>query len=65
MLEDKPPYQSFILRLWGVRENDRWVYRASLQPIPDGVRRGFVDLPALFAFLQMLEVQTRPPDKLN
>jgi hypothetical protein len=62
MLEGKPDYKSYVLRLWTVRENDRWVYRASLQPIPDpdGWRRGFVDLGALFTFL---EQQARPPDK--
>ena len=72
--EHKPEsqYQSYVLRLWVVREkdgesdheNDRWVCRASLQPIPDldGSRRGFANLSALFAFLEeQIERQTRPP----
>jgi len=68
MLEGKPDYQSYVLRLWTVRENDgendHWVCRASLQsiPDPDGLQRGFVNLGALFAFL---EEQTRPLDRLD
>ena len=63
MLEDmpdhKPEYRSYVLRLWVVREEDHWVWRASLQHIPDGLKRGFIDLHSMFAFL---EEQTRPPE---
>jgi hypothetical protein len=63
----KPDYQSYVLRLWMVGEEDRLIFRASLQSIPDhdGPRRGFVNLRALFAFLEDLEQQARPPDTLD
>ncbi len=44
-------YLSYLLRMW--RENDKSKdWRASLESAHTGERRGFVDLNALFDFLQ-------------
>ncbi len=57
MHQDNLEYQSYMLRLWRVREVDHWVWRATLQPIPQGPVRGFATLADLVA---ALESQTPP-----
>jgi hypothetical protein len=43
-------YRSFLLRVW--RESEHGAWRASLESVTTGERRGFPDLPSLYAFLQ-------------
>jgi hypothetical protein len=46
-------YCSYLLRLWRVRDNgERW--RAALERVEDGERRGFENLEALFAYLSQV-----------
>jgi hypothetical protein len=43
-------YLSFLLRLW--RESEHGAWRASLENVTTGERRGFPNLASLFAFLE-------------
>jgi hypothetical protein len=53
-LESKPKrhahYHSYLVRIW--RDGNGTPWRASLQDAATGERRGFPDLPSLFAYLQ-------------
>ena len=49
-----PEYKSFLLRMWRVREADHEVWRASLESIESGEKRGFASLEALLAYLSEL-----------
>ncbi len=56
MNDQSPGYMAFLLRLWCVTEDERVVWRASLEDAHTGERRGFADLKSLYAFLiQQLE----------
>ena len=46
-----PGYQAYLLRLWPARSGDEVVWRALLEDVRTGERRGFGSLEALFAFL--------------
>jgi hypothetical protein len=54
--EEKPPYFAYLLRFWLTRDEDEWVWRASLEYPATGERRGFASVPELMAYLQ--EVMT-------
>jgi len=45
-------YLAYLLRLWQVDENDRPVWRASLEDPRTGERRGFASLEMLVEFLR-------------
>jgi hypothetical protein len=45
-------YTSYLLRLWQVRSKDGIAWRASLESVDTGERKGFASLGALFAFLR-------------
>ena len=45
-----PSYRSYLLRLW--RESEYGAWRASLESVTTGERRGFPNLPSLIAYLQ-------------
>ena len=50
---DQKDYQSYLLRLWRVKEDgDSW--RASLQDVRSGKLLGFSDPEELFAYLEKL-----------
>ena len=55
------PYLSFLLRLWPMQGEADELWRASLESPDSGERRGFADLPALFAFLQEVTTQFHQP----
>lgn len=46
-------YVSYLLRLWQIGDQDRPVWRASLQNSRTGETVGFASLEALFDYLQM------------
>ena len=48
---DPQDYRSYLLRLWKARE-DHETWRASLERVDTGERRGFASLGALYEFLQ-------------
>jgi hypothetical protein len=52
---DSSAYQSFLLRLWQVKEAEQG-WRASLESAQTGERRGFATLDALFDYVRL---QTR------
>ena len=41
----------YLLRLWQVEDDGRFVWRASLEDARTGERRGFADLARLYTFL--------------
>jgi hypothetical protein len=45
-------YTSYILRVWRVKEGQRWAWRAMLERVSTGERVGFTDLASLVTFLQ-------------
>jgi hypothetical protein len=49
---EEPLYLSYLLRLWPAQVAGRTVWRASLESCQTGSRAGFIDLEALFAFLE-------------
>jgi hypothetical protein len=50
----KKQYQSFLLRMWQVKENDHTTRLFSLENSHIAERYGFADIDALCAFLQTL-----------
>ena len=44
-------YVAFLLRLWQARDAEGLGWRASLQDVRSGERRGFASLEGLFKFL--------------
>lgn len=59
-------YISFLLRLYRVREQERWIWRASLEDPLTSERRTFPNLSALFAFLNALtegQTEGRTPNQ--
>lgn len=51
-------YHAYLLRLWEAGDGQWPEWRASLESVQGGERRGFASLAALFAFLEEL---SRPP----
>jgi len=52
MEKGRPDYLSYLLRLWRVSDDDKPVWRASLQDPQTGERIGFAGMEALFDFLR-------------
>lgn len=57
-------YLSFLLRVWRVRQDDHFVWRASLEDTKTGERQGFANMEELLIFLreQVLEKREKPID---
>jgi hypothetical protein len=53
MLQDQTNYESYLLRLWQVRQGGRRVWRASLESTRTGTRENFADMNHAFAFLRV------------
>ncbi len=51
MTTQEPRYLAYMLRLWQVRDNEKMIWRASLESPHTGERLGFANLEALFDFL--------------
>ena len=73
MSEERPPYISYLVRLWLATNEGEPVWRASAENPHTGERRGFASLGDLFAFLrQQIGVSPvveggdqRQPDEIN
>ena len=52
MFQDQTNYESYLLRLWQVRQGGRRVWRASLESTRTGARENFADVKQAFAFLR-------------
>ncbi len=52
MTDEQPRYLSYLLRLWRVKVDGEFAWRASLESSNTGERQGFADLESLFAFLE-------------
>jgi hypothetical protein len=51
MSDERDAYHAYLLRLWRVRCQGRWQWRASLESPRTGERQLFGGLSQLFAFL--------------
>ncbi|MBV7338794.1 hypothetical protein KFU94_63360 [Chloroflexi bacterium TSY] len=51
MEQERVRYHAYLLRLWQVKEQGRWVWRASLEDAHTHERLGFGTLDALFHYL--------------
>ena len=51
MIERGAGYKAYMLRLWPARSGGQTTWRAMLEDVRTGDRRGFGSLEALFAFL--------------
>lgn len=51
MEPEKAAYRSFLLRLWQVEQNGDWIWRCSLEEAGTSRHQKFVDLDALFSYL--------------
>ena len=51
MTDEPPRYLSYLLRLWQVKVDGEFAWRASLESPNTGERRGFADLDSLYVFL--------------
>jgi hypothetical protein len=60
MIDSQRTYHAYLLRLWRVNSGRSTVWHASLEDSRTGERKGFADLPGLWAFL---EEQTRAGDQ--
>jgi hypothetical protein len=58
---EQSSYQSYLLRLWRVKEGEEG-WRASLESAQTGERRGFATLDALFDYVRS---QTRAESSLH
>ena len=53
-LEKTTHYHSFLLRLWRVKEEHRYEWRASIENIESGEKRGFTSLIELQEYLAQM-----------
>lgn len=60
MADEQRRYLSYLLRLWQISSEGKWLWRASLENPHTGERHGFADLKSMFAFL---EEQTYSPSQ--
>ena len=51
-MSQKPPYHSYLLRIWQTTDRGIPIWRASLESPCTGERQGFATLEALYAYLQ-------------
>jgi hypothetical protein len=51
MIQNQSNYESYLLRVWQVRQDGQVVWRASLESTRTGTRENFADLKQAFAFL--------------
>lgn len=61
MRDERDGYQAYLLRLWRVRYQGQWQWRASVDSPNTGERRSFADLAAFVAFLYGTTHQETPP----
>ena len=47
-------YYSFLLRLWQVKENGGQEWRATLENVESGEKRGFTSVEGLLAYLSQV-----------
>ena len=47
-------YFSFLLRLWQVKENGGQEWRATLENVESGEKRGFTNVEGLLAYLSLV-----------
>ncbi len=61
MSDERDGYQAYLLRLWRVRYQGQWQWRASIDSPNTGERRSFADLAAFVTFLNDTTRQETPP----
>lgn len=66
MKKAMPGYQSYLLRLWLVKDNDKMNWRASLESPQSGAHYNFATLKDLFDFLHQQTsalIETSAPEQ--
>jgi hypothetical protein len=63
MFQDQTNYESYLLRLWQVRQGGKRVWRASLENTRTGTRSNFADVNRAFDFLRV-SLRGKPPRTL-
>ena len=61
-------YFAYLVRLWTVRRDDKWIWRASAVNAHTGEQHAFVDLDQMFTFLTMLterDAASSPTDETD
>jgi hypothetical protein len=56
-------YHAYMLRLWSVEGNGERAWRATLENVHTGERRGFSSWGALISFLQEFEKAGQEPER--
>jgi hypothetical protein len=52
MSSEQRGYLSYLLRLWQIRSEGELIWRASLESVHTGERKGFANLADVFIFLE-------------
>jgi len=55
-------YHSFLIRLWKIKQEDVFVWRASLENPQTGEVLGFENLRVLFKYLETLTIEKEDED---
>ena len=50
-MADEQRYVAYLVRVWRVHHNGKWIWRASAENVHTGEHHTFTDLAALCAFL--------------
>ncbi len=57
MNQEEVIFRSYLLRLWRVKQNGDWGWRASLEEAGTGQQRAFTNLDALFSYLAAVSAE--------
>lgn len=60
MDQNKPDYQSYLLRMWLTQEEDGVQWRASLEDVQSGELRGFSKIADLLDYLKAVTTPEEP-----
>jgi hypothetical protein len=63
MSDASATYLSYLLRLWREEQNDKYVWRASLESAQTRAQHNFATLDELIAFLRGLLAEPAGPDE--
>ena len=65
MDQNKPDYQSYLLRMWLTQEEDGAQWRASLEEVQSGKLRGFSKMADLFDYLKAVTTPEEPEPEVR
>ena len=65
MVQNKPEYQSYLLRMWLTQEKDGTQWRASLENVQSGKLRGFSKMADLLDYLKTVTTPEEPEPEVQ